>query len=262
MIHKTAIIEDGAIIGKNVSVGAFSYISSNVSIGDNTSIANHSTITGQTTIGKNNKIFPYVYLGADPQDLKFDGEDSLLIIGDNNTIREFSSLNKGTKGGGNKTVFGNNNLIMSHVHIGHDCIIKNNCIIVSGCALGGHVEIDDFAIIGGNSSLHQFVKVGEHAMLGAASMLSSDLPPYCMGEGNKAYIRGLNLTGLRRNLKPQIDPLKKAYKEIFTSGHSMKEIAKQIMKTDDNEYIIKLAKFVIDSKRGISRQAMQGNNNK
>ena len=254
MIHKTSIIEDGAYIGQNVSIGAFSYISSSCVIGDGTNIGNNATITGRTTLGKNNKIHSYALLGSEPQDLKYDGEDSELIMGDNNTVREFSSVNKGTTGGGNKTIFGNNNLVMSHVHIGHDCIFKNNCVVVSGCVIGGHVEVDDDVIIGGGSSIHQFVKIGEYAMLAGGSVLLSDLPNYCMAQGNPSSLRGLNLTGIRRKLKPHIDPLRRAYKEIFTSGDSMREIAKEIIKTDDNEYVIRLANFVINTKRGISRK--------
>lgn len=254
MIHNSSIIEDGASIGENVSIGAFSYIGSNVIIGDNTTIGNNVSIEGKTTIGKNNKIYSYAFLGSDPQDLKFDGEDSELIIGDNNTFREFSSINKGTQGGGNKTIFGNNNLIMSHVHIGHDCIFHNNCIVVSGCVLGGHIELENNVILGGATGIHQFVKIGEYAMTAGGSVLVSDLPSYCICEGNRASLRGLNITGIRRHLKSHIDPLKRAYKEIFTSGNSMREIAKEIIKNADDECVIKLSEFVVNTKRGIVKR--------
>ncbi len=254
MIHKTAIIEDGACIGENVSIGAFSYISSNVKIGDNNIIGNNVNIIGRTTIGKNNNIHSYAFLGCDPQDLKFEGEDSELIIGDDNTFREFTAINKGTTSGGGKTVFGNNNLIMSHVHIGHDCILHDNCIIVSGCVLGGHIEMENNVILGGATGVHQFVKIGEYAMSAGGSVLVSDLPSYSICEGNRATLRGLNVTGIRRHLKAHIDPLKRAYKEIFHSGNSMREIAKEIIKTADDKCVIKLAEFVVNTKRGIVKR--------
>ena len=257
MIHNSAIIEDGAYIGENVSIGAFSYIGANVKIGNNTTIGNNASIIGRSTIGENNEIHSYAFLGCNPQDLKFDGEDSELIIGDNNTFREFTAINKGTKSGGGKTIFGNNNLIMSHVHIGHDCIFHNNCIIVSGCVLGGHIELENNVILGGATGIHQFVKIGEYGMTAGGSILVSDLPSYCICEGNRATLRGLNITGIRRHLKSHIDPLKRAYKDIFTSGNSMKEIAKEIIKTADDKCVIKLAEFVMNTKRGIVKRELK-----
>jgi len=254
MIHKTAIIEDGAIIGENVSIGAYSIINKDVKVGNRTIIGNNSSIFGRTTIGENNKIYSNCILGSEPQDLKYGGEDSELIVGDNNTFREFCSINKGTKGGGNKSIIGNNNLIMSHVHLGHDCILNNNIIIVSGCVLGGHIEIGSNTIIGGGSGIHQFVKIGEYSMLAGGSILTQDLPPYCMAQGNTAHLRGLNITGLRRKLKDEVNPLKKAYKEIFTNTALYRENARNILKTDDNEYVKKLAYFVVNTERGIHRK--------
>jgi len=251
-IHPTAIIEDGATLGDNISIGAFSYISSKVIIGDNTTILSHTLIEGNTTIGKNNRIFSHCVIGSIPQDLKFDGGDVKLIIGDNNTIREFAFINTGTVAGGSVTRIGNNNLLMGYVHIGHDIQIGNRCIIANATNLGGHIEIGDFVVIGAMSAIHQFVKLGDYSMLAGASALTQDLPPYCMAEGNRASLRGLNLVGLRRNIsRDSIDILKKAYRELFENGNPIQDIADSLIKNNNNFEVINISKFIQNSKRGI-----------
>jgi len=252
-IHKTAIIEDGAIIASDVSIGAFTIIGSNVSIEEGTTIGSHTLITGNTTIGKNNAIYSHAVLGTDPQDLKFNGEKTFLIIGDNNTIREHTFINTGTKGGGSKTIIGNNNLIMGHVHMGHDCIIQDNIVIANSTVLAGHVEIANNAIIGGISAVHQFCKVGEYAMLGGGSIVVQDIPPYCICEGNRASLRGLNVNGLKRHFKDREDrsEIKKAYKLMFESGNPLGLIANEILTSTQNKYVKILAQFVVNTKRGI-----------
>ena len=253
-IHATAIIEDGATIGIDVTVGAFTIIGSDVIIGDGTTIASHTLIEGKTTIGKNNKIFSHAVLGTIPQDLKFDGEETELIIGDNNTIREHTLLNTGTSGGGYKTVIGNGCLLMGHVHIGHDCILADNIVVANSCAIAGHVEIDSNCVIGGMSAIHQFCKIGEQAMIGGGSILVQDIPPFCICEGNRATLRSLNINGLRRrfkNSRSDIDAIKKAYKEIFDSGLPIAQIANEILEQNDNKYAKQLAKFIVETKRGI-----------
>ena len=251
-ISTLAVIEDGAIIGKNVTIAAFCHISSETSIGEGTTIAQGACIYGKTTIGKNNKIFSHAVLGSIPQDLKFHGEEVELIIGDNNTIREFTLFNPGTEGGGRKTVIGDNNLFMGYVHLGHDVIIGNNCILANAATLAGHVELGNHVVIGGMTPIHQFIHIGDYAMIGGASALSQDIPPYCLAEGNRANLRGLNLTGLRRQLsREDINALKSAYKDLFESGKPLKESATQILKTSKNNYVKKLCNFVLDTKRGI-----------
>jgi UDP-N-acetylglucosamine acyltransferase len=252
-IHKTAIIEDGAKIANNVTIGAFTIIGSNVSIDEGTTVGSHTLISGYTSIGKNNKIFSHAVLGTDPQDLKFNGEKTLLIIGDNNTIREHTFINTGTEGGGSKTVIGNNNLIMGHVHMGHDCIIQDNIVIANSTVLAGHVEIASHAVIGGISAVHQFCKVGEFAMLGGGSIVVQDIPPYCICEGNRASLRGLNINGLRRNLenREDISQIKKAYKLLFESGNPLATTAKELLISSENKYVKLLSQFVLDTKRGI-----------
>jgi len=254
MIHKTAIIEDGAKIGNNVEIGAYAYIGSKVTIDDNTKIHHHATIEGKTKIGKNNEIFPYASLGTAPQDLKYAGEDTELIIGNNNKIREFTLINTGTIQDNAKTIIGDNNLFMGYVHVAHDCVIGNNCIFANAATLAGHVHIEDGAVVGGMTPIHQFVHIGSLAMVAGASAVSQDVPPFCMVEGNRAKLRGLNLTGLRRKLdnRNDIDEIKKAYKELFESGKSLKETAKNLLENNKNIYVKNLCEFVINSKRGIA----------
>ncbi|MBP7225458.1 MAG: acyl-ACP--UDP-N-acetylglucosamine O-acyltransferase [Aliarcobacter sp.] len=252
-IHKTAIIEEGAILGDNITIGAFTIIEKDVKIGDGTVIDSHTLIAGKTTIGKNNHIFSHASIGTIPQDLKFNGEDVELIIGDNNKIREYTLFNPGTIGGGSITKIGDNNLFMGYVHVAHDCIIGSNCIFANGATLAGHVECADFVVVGGLTPIHQFCKIGTQAMIGGASAVAQDIPPFCLAEGNKAVLRGLNLTGLRRRFdnREDIDAVKHAYRELFESGKPLQEVAKELLETDENKYVKELAGFVVDTKRGI-----------
>jgi UDP-N-acetylglucosamine acyltransferase len=251
-ISHLAVIEDGAKIGENVEIAAFCFISSQATIGDGTTIAQGACIYGNTTIGKNNRIFSHAVLGSIPQDLKFAGEDVELIIGDNNTIREFTLFNPGTKGGGGKTVVGDNNLFMGYVHLGHDVIIGNNCIFANAATLAGHVVVGNHAVVGGMTPIHQFVNIGDFAMIAGASALSQDVPPYCLAEGNRATLRGLNLNGLRRHLeRDDINALKSAYRDLFESGQALKESATEILENTTNNYVKDLCTFVIETKRGI-----------
>jgi len=250
-IHPTAIIEDGAKIGHNVTIGAFVTISSQATIGDDTVIDTHAVILGHTTIGKSNHIFSHAVIGSIPQDLKYNGEAVQLIIGDHNRIREFTLLNPGTKGGGSITKIGNNNLLMGYVHLGHDVIMGNNCILANGVNLAGHVELGNNVVIGGLTPVHQFVHIGDYAMIGGASALSQDIPPYCLAEGNRATLRGLNLTGLRRALeRDEINELKVVYKKLFESGKALQEVAKEL-NNNSSIHIQKLIEFIMHSKRGI-----------
>ena len=251
-ISSLAVIEDGAVIGKNVEIAAFCHISSETTIGDGTTIAQGACIYGKTTIGKNNKIFSHAVLGSIPQDLKFHGEEVELIIGDNNTIREFTLFNPGTEGGGRKTIIGDNNLFMAYVHLGHDVIIGDNCILANAATLAGHVELGNHVVVGGMTPIHQFIHIGDYAMIGGASALSQDIPPYCLAKGNRANLRGLNLTGLRRQLqRDDINKLKTAYKELFESGQPLKETAEKLLENLKNSYVENLCNFVLNTKRGI-----------
>ena len=251
-ISPQAIIEDGAKIGENVTIAPFCFISKDATIGDGTVIDHSTCIYGKTTIGKDNHIFSHAVIGSVPQDLKFAGEEVELIIGDNNKIREFTLFNPGTKGGGGKTIIGSHNLFMGYVHIGHDVIVGNHCILANAATLAGHVEMGDYAVIGGMTPIHQFVHIGDYAMVAGASALSQDIPPYCMAEGNRAVLRGLNLTGLRRQLsREDIDTLKSAYRDMFESGKPLKDIASELVETSENHYVHNLCNFVLKTKRGI-----------
>ncbi|MCW8895372.1 acyl-ACP--UDP-N-acetylglucosamine O-acyltransferase [Sulfurimonas sp.] len=251
-ISPLAIIEDGAIIGKDVEIGPYCLISAQATIGDGTKIDQNTSIYGKTTIGKNNHIFSHAVIGSVPQDLKFAGEDVELIIGDNNKIREFTLFNPGTKGGGGKTIIGSHNLFMGYVHIGHDVIIGNHCILANAATLAGHVEMGDYAVIGGMTPIHQFVHIGDYAMVAGASALAQDVPPFCMAEGNRATLRGLNLTGLRRNLsREDIDEIKSAYRELFENGKPLKDVANELLESSNNHHVHDLCHFILKTKRGI-----------
>lgn len=251
-VHKTAIIEDGAIIGENVTIGPYTIIGPQVKIGNGTTIGSHTVIEGKTTIGENNQIFSHAALGTIPQDLKFNGEDVELIIGNNNKIREFTLFNPGTQGGGGITKIGDNNLFMGYVHVAHDVIIGNNCVFANVATLAGHVEIDDNVVIGGLTPVHQFCKIGTQVMVGGGSVVTQDIPPYCLAEGNKAILRGLNVNGLRRRFdRDVINDVKKAYKALFESGQPLAEVAKELLETTQSEHVKTLADFVLNTKRGI-----------
>ena len=217
MIHKTAIINNKAKISTTADIGPYSIIGPNVEIGDHVIIQSHVNITGYTSIGKNNKIYPFASIGNDPQDMKYNDEKTKLIIGDNNTIREYVTINPGTIQGGGITKVGNNNLIMISAHIAHDCIVGNNIVIANSVAIAGHAEIDDYVIIGGNCGVQQFTRIGKMAMIGGMTGVSRDVIPYGLSTGNRNYLNGVNVVGLRRSKvsNNEIIVLTDAYKEIF-----------------------------------------------
>ena len=251
--HKTALINNNAKIGKNVTVGPYSIIDDNVIIGDNTVVYPYVHIKSNTIIGKNNKIFQGSVLGEDPQDLKYNGEKTFLEIGDNNTIRENCTLNKGTSHA-NKTIIGSNCLLMAYVHVAHDCIIDDKVILANGVQLGGHVEIGYHVTVGGMTPVHQFCKVGEHAFIGGGRIALQDIPPYILATGEPLQYAGINSVGLRRR-KFSIDVrnnIKKAYKFIYKSNLNVKqaiEAIKENLKLTDE--INKILVFLKDSDRGL-----------
>jgi len=254
MISKNAIIQDGAKIGKNVKIGNFVFISKDAEIGDECEIMQGACIYGNTKIAQNTKIFSYAVIGSIPQDLKYKGEKTELIIGKNNKIREYCLINPGTKGGGGITKIGNNNLFMGHTHIGHDCIFEDKIVVANSCAIAGHVEIASNTVIGGMSAIHQFVQIGEGVMVGGGAIVIQDIPPFCLAEGNRAILRGLNINGLRRKLqnRKDIDDIKTAYKKLFKSSNPLADSANELLKDyGDNKFIKSMAHFVLNTKRGI-----------
>lgn len=216
-IHKTAIIEEGAKIGRNVEIGAYSVIGKDVTIGDGTIIKSHVVIEGITEIGQNNKIFQFSSIGAAPQDLKFKGEKSKTIIGNSNTIREFVTINAGTEGGIMETRMGNHCLLMAYCHLAHDVVLGNNVILANAATLAGHVVVEDNVVIGGLSAIHQFVRIGRGAMIGGMSGVETDVIPYGTVMGGRANLAGLNLVGLKRHNfeKADINALRAFYKKLF-----------------------------------------------
>lgn len=226
-----------------------------ITIGSNTYIYNNVSIYGDTQIGKNNKIFPNATLGTPPQDLKYSGEKTTLSIGDNNLIRESCMFNPGTQGGGSLTEIGSNNLFMAFVHIAHDCIIGDNNILANNATLGGHIVIENYVNIGGMTPVHQFVKIGEGAMIAGASALSQDIPPYCMAEGNRAKIIGLNRFRMRKIMERDIiDSIDALYKRLFSGEQPLRDLAAmelEVAKSKKNPHIIKICEFILESTRGI-----------
>ncbi len=252
MIDKTAVIESGAEIADGVQIGAGAFIGRGVRLARGAKVGHGAHIEGLTEIGENTAISPLVSLGTPPQDLKYKGEPTRLIIGANTRIREFTQINTGTVGGGGVTRIGDNCLIMGHCHLGHDVQIGANTVIANFAVLAGHVEVANNVVIGGASAIHQFCKIGEFCMIGGASALAQDAPPYCLLEGNRAFLRGLNAIGLRRNLgRESVDLLKPIYKRLFRSNESPKEAAKDLLAQHDNRLIKNLCEFVINSQRGI-----------
>jgi len=216
-IHPSAIISDGVILGDGVEIGAFSVIGENVVIKDNTILKSHVVVEGHSEIGCNNIIYPFAVIGVAPQDLKFNGENSKVIIGDNNKIREHVTIHRGTKDGGSLTQIGNNCLLMVGVHIAHDCKLGNSIILANNATLAGHVEVEDNVVIGGLSAVHQFVRIGRGAMIGGMSGVENDIIPYGMVIGERASLEGLNIVGMKRHNidREEIHGLRNFFKKIF-----------------------------------------------
>ena len=228
MIHNSSIIDKKAKVSSKAKVGPFCYVGPDVKLSANVELVSNVHIEGNTTIGQGTKIFPFASIGTQPQDLKFKGEKNSLVIGENNLIREYVTINPGTEGGGSKTIVGNNCLFMISSHIAHDCKIGNNVIIANNVPLGGHVTIEDSVVIGGNSAVQQFTRIGRLAMIGGMTGVLKDVIPFGLSIGNRNYLQGLNLIGLRRQKyqNQKIIGLDKAYKEIFTSKNLHENLSK------------------------------------
>lgn len=253
-IHNTAIIGKNAIIGSNVSVGPYCVIDDNVKLGNNNTVYSSVYITGYTEIGEGNSFFPFSSIGTMPQDLKFQGEKSKLVIGNNNTFREHVTANPGTIGDNMRTVIGNSSLFMVGSHIAHDCIIGNNVIMANQATLGGHVHVDDFAVLGGISAVHQFCKIGKLAMIGGLSAVENDVIPFGLALGNRAKITGINIVGLKRAnySKDAIREYVAAVDKIF-NGKTV-SFEKDNLKDSGNDLIKELLIFLDrDSTRGLCK---------
>lgn len=257
MIAASAIIHPDASIDEGVEIGAYSVVGANVTINENSWIGPHVVIKGPTRIGKNNKIFQFCSIGDDPQDKKYTGDkDSVLEIGDGNTIREYCSINRGTAPGGGITCIGNDNWIMAYVHIAHDCLVGNNTIFANNATLAGHVVIDDFVILGGFTGVHQFCRVGRHSLTAISSVVVQDVPPYLIVAGNTAKPGGLNRQGLKRHGFSQevINDLRKAYKTIYRDGLLLKDALDKLESlTAESIEVSEFVRFIQASTRGIVR---------
>jgi UDP-N-acetylglucosamine acyltransferase len=255
-IHPTAIVHPKAKIDASVQVGAYSIIGEQVEIGANAHIQSHVVIDGITQIGEGCVFFPHASIGLPPQDLKYKGEPTRLIIGHNNTFREFVTINRGTATGGGQTVIGDHNFFMASSHVAHDCIIGNHIIMANVATLGGHITVGDYAVIGGLAAVHQFVHIGPYALIGGGAIVVQDIPPYVIASGNRSKLYGLNRIGLKRHgFSPQqIETLKAAYKILFRYGLPLHAAVKNARETwvsiPEVETILA---FVENSTRGICR---------
>lgn len=255
LIHPTAIIDSSAVIADDVEIGPYSIIGPDVEIGAGSWIGPHVVISKLTTIGKNNKIYQFSSIGEDCQDKKYAGEPTRLIIGDNNVFREGCSVHRGTIQDKGLTVIGDHNLLMTCVHIAHDCVIGNNTIIASDAAIAGHVQIDDWAIIGGASAIHQFCRIGAHSMCGGSTYVSKDIPAYVMVTGNPAESHGINAEGLKRRgfSAEAIADLRRAYKLVFRKGLRLDTALSELESGTVSEEMAVLIRSLKASTRGIVR---------
>jgi UDP-N-acetylglucosamine acyltransferase len=260
-IHPTAIVDPRAIIGDGTRIGAYSIVGPNVKLGRDNLVAPHVVLDGHTTIGDGNTIYQFASIGAPPQDLKYRGEASELRIGNANIIREYVTLQPGTLGGGMLTSIGDKNLFMASTHVGHDSHVGNRCVVANGAALAGHVTVADGVIIGGLSGIHQFVRLGSVCMVGAGAMVAQDIPPYCMAQGDRATVQGLNRVGLERNggTREDLGILREVYRVVFTpagteaQGMVFKDrvsLARKLV--GSNQRGLDFVSFIESSDRGIA----------
>jgi UDP-N-acetylglucosamine acyltransferase len=263
LIHPTAVIDSKAELDSSVYVGPYAVIEEGVKIDANSRIEAHAVVTGRTTVGKGNLIGSFATVGGAPQDLSYKGDPTEVIIGDNNQIREYASVHRGTPGGRGKTVIGDNNLLMAYIHIAHDCTVGNHVIMANVATLAGHVEVGDRASIGGLVAIHQFCRIGTFSYIGGVSGISLDVPPYVIiaGTRNRTRISGINKIGLRRNgfSKDTIKKLTTAFRIIFRSPNLLMKDAIEVAKEtiEDCPEVDTLVKFFEDSKRGVVKQTIE-----
>ena len=261
-IHPTAIVEPGASIGADVAVGPYCCVGADVSLGDRVQLHSHVVVTGHTEIGDDTRVFPFASIGHPPQDLKYKGEPSTLVVGRNNVIREHVTMNPGTEGGGMVTRVGNGCLFMVGSHVAHDCKIGDHVIMANNATLGGHVEIGDFAILGGLSAVHQFVRIGRHAMIGGMSGVEQDVIPYGSVMGDRARLSGLNIVGLKRRgfSRENIHALRTAYRLLFAQEGAFAERLDDVVEMfEANETVMEIVSFMrAASSRGVC-QPKSGN---
>lgn len=256
MISSYAIIEPGAEIGENVTIGPFSVVSANTSIGDHTWIGPHVVISGHTRIGRNNKVYQFSSIGEAPQHLGYGGEETAVEIGDENVVREYTTINRGTVEGGGVTRVGDHNFLMAYVHIAHDCDVGCHTIFANCASLAGHVSVGDHAILGGFTLVHQFCRIGAHSITGIGCVCLQDVPPFTVAAGNRAEPHGINVKGLRRRSFSEADiiALKRAYKILYRSEMPLKKARERMIEDSDEQSVVReLVRFLDCSERGIIR---------
>ena len=255
MIHQSAVIDPSAVIGKDVTVGPWTTIGANVEIGDNCNIASHVVIKGPTVIGSGNTIYQFSSVGEDTPDLKYKGEPTRLVIGNNNTIREGVTIHRGTIQDNGETLIGSDNLFMAYVHVGHDCVIGNHVVMTNNAAVAGHVHVGDWSILSGFAMIHQYVSLGAHCFIGPAAFVYHDVPAYVTVSGSPAEPRTINREGLKRRdfSVEQIAMANKAYKILYRRGLRLEEAIRTIADLGDDPVIIMFIDSVERSARGIIR---------
>jgi UDP-N-acetylglucosamine acyltransferase len=259
MIHSTAVVANTAVLGDNVSIGAYTVIGDHVVIGDDCEIGPHVSVEGATTIERGCQIYPYASIGGAPQDLSYKGEATRVVLGENTRVREYVTVHRGTAKGGGLTSIGKGSFLMAYCHVAHDCILGPDVIMANSAHLGGHIELGKKAIIGGMVAVHQFSRVGEFALVGGVSGVSKDIPPYTLAAGVRAQLYGLNRVGLTRNGFPRetISALKKAYRIAFRSTLRSVEAAQKIkQELSHAPEAVTFADFILSSKRGVARGAL------
>ena len=251
MIHSTSVIDKRAKIQKNVKIGPFCFVGPDVELQEGIELISNVHIEGNTKIGRGTKIFPFASIGTAPQDLKYKGESNSVVIGENNMIREYVTINPGTEGGGGKTIIGNNCLFMISSHIAHDCKVGNNVVIANNVPLGGHVTLEDSVVIGGNSAVQQFTRIGRLAMIGGMTGVLKDVIPFGLSFGNRNYLQGINLIGLRRKKyeNKKILELDTAYKKIFSSEKLHENLAKINGEFKENDLVKEVVNFIAKDKK-------------
>ncbi len=260
-IHPTAIVDPAAQLGDSVKIGPYSVVGADVTLGDGVELMSHVVVAGDTSIGAGTRIFPFSSIGHQPQDLKYQGEASKLIVGERNVIREHVTMNPGTDGGGLVTRVGDDCLFMVGAHVAHDCQIGNSVILVNNATMAGHVIVEDWAIVGGLSAVHQFVRIGKHAMIGGMSGVEHDVIPYGTVTGNRAKLEGLNIVGLKRRgfSRDMIHEIRKAYRMIFAEEGTMAERLQDVIEDfSNNEPVMEIVNFIqSDSSRRICQPHME-----
>lgn len=259
-VHPTALVHPGAQLADDVTIGPFAVIGEHVVVGAGTRIDGHAMVEGRTTIGADCHIFPFGSIGQPPQDLKYEGEPTRLVIGNHNVCREYVTLNLGTASGGGATVIGDHNFFMAYVHVAHDCHIGHHAVLANAATLAGHVSIGDWATVGGLVAVHQFVRIGAHAMIGGSSGLGQDVPPHLIAAGRPATLYGLNAIGLKRRgySDERVQALKQAYQMLFRSKLKRKEAIKEVKaKWSENPDVMAMVEFIERSERGVCRPNRQ-----